>query len=72
MAARFGGLTAQTRAPVEGVWKQSSRVKRDTLVIYEVTVTSLERRWWRAFRQRLEKAFRQQEIALLIYKVQKL
>ncbi|HEX4610812.1 MAG TPA: hypothetical protein VH092_21660, partial [Urbifossiella sp.] len=37
LTERFGGLTAYTRAPAEGLWKEdASGTERDEIVIYEV------------------------------------
>ena len=60
---RFGGLTAHTRAPVEGLWKPARRrTRHDDLVILEVIAPRLDRRWWRAYRAQLEKQYRQEKI----------
>jgi hypothetical protein len=61
---RFGGLTAFTRAPAEGVWKdQDDRPTGDDVVIFEVMATGpLDEDWWGAYRSRLEIDFRQERI----------
>jgi hypothetical protein len=60
LSKRFGGLTAHTRAPAEGLWKQEqSNTDRDEIVIYEVMTDELDTQWWKSYRQRLEKRFRQ-------------
>lgn len=61
---RFGGLTAYSRAPADGLWKPSENEteERDDIVIYEVMVHALDRAWWNRFRQKLEVIFRQQSI----------
>jgi hypothetical protein len=41
----FGGLTAYTRAPAEGVWESGTTLKRDDIVVVEVMVDSLDRTW---------------------------
>jgi hypothetical protein len=66
LSERFGGLTAYVRAPATGLWKkqQSARMLRDEIVIYEVIVGHLDRRWWRHKRQALQRTFRQQEILI--------
>lgn len=65
LSARFGGLTAYTRAPAEGVWKQrGKRAAHDDMVIYEVMSERLQRRWWRAKRIELQNLFHQQEILI--------
>lgn len=60
LADRFGGVTAYTRAPARGVWKDDSgETTRDDIVIFEVMTTDLDHPWWTAFREELEDRFRQ-------------
>ncbi|MFL6799865.1 MAG: hypothetical protein ACJ8F3_20915 [Xanthobacteraceae bacterium] len=61
---RFGGLTAYTRAPAEGSWKTGSVHKRDDIVIVEIMTETLDRDWWRRYREKLETVFRQDEIVI--------
>ena len=46
----FGGLTAHTRAPAQGLWQAGdvSSPVRDDIVIYEVMVEAVDRQWWAA------------------------
>lgn len=70
LTRRFGGLTAYTRAPVEGRWRQRGRrVRHDDLVIYEVMAGRLDRAWWRRERARLEKAFGQEVVVIRAQRV---
>lgn len=62
LVARFGGVTAFTRAPAEGVVVDGDDAVRDDIVIYEVMTDALDRAWWRGFRAALERDFRQDEI----------
>ncbi|KUM43278.1 hypothetical protein [Pseudomonas sp. EpS/L25] len=65
LVERFGGLTAFSRAPVEGLWQSEAEVvEDDQLLVYEVLADTLDRAWWDDYRQRLEKAFRQREILI--------
>ena len=41
LTKKFGGLTAYTRAPAEGLWDSGSTVKRDDIVAVEIMVESL-------------------------------
>ena len=61
LADRFGGVTAYTRAPARGVWKDDAtgETQRDDIVIFEVMTDTLDRKWWSAFRHHLEEHFRQ-------------
>lgn len=63
LADRFGGVTAYTRAPARGVWKDDSgETTRDDIVIFEVMTEDLDDAWWRAFREELEARFRQESV----------
>jgi hypothetical protein len=62
LAARFGGVTAFRRAPGEGVWREDGEESRDRVVIFEVMADSLEREWWRDYREELERRFRQEKL----------
>ena len=62
---RFGGLTAYSRAPAEGLWDEGGdRVVRDDIVVCEVMVDDLDAGWWGAYRQDQERRFAQQEIVV--------
>ena len=63
LADRFGGVTAYTRAPARGVWKDDSgETTRDDIVIFEVMTDTLDRDWWTGFRKNLERRFRQDSL----------
>jgi hypothetical protein len=63
LADRFGGVTAYTRAPARGVWKDDAgETTRDDIVIFEVMTPELDRSWWSAFRRELEVRFRQENV----------
>jgi hypothetical protein len=48
-----------------GVWKQGSESKRrDDLIIYEVMAESIDAEWWKNYRERLEKVFKQERILI--------
>ena len=64
LTERFGGLTAFTRAPAEGLWTEGGETSRDEIVIFEVMTNDLDRDWWRAYRQDLEARFRQDAIVV--------
>ncbi len=73
LAGRFGGLTAYTRAPAEGLWSQDSgQQARDDIVVYEVMVEQLDRAWWEGFRARLERLFAQEELVVRAQPVERL
>jgi hypothetical protein len=65
LTERFGGLTAYTRAPAEGLWKEdAAQTVRDEIVVYEVMAATLERPWWREYRAVLESRFRQEQVVV--------
>lgn len=66
LTERFGGVTAFTRAPAEGAWKEpgGGGVNRDRVVVFEVMVERLDHDWWGAYRRQLEADFRQEKIVI--------
>jgi hypothetical protein len=63
LVAHFGGLTAFTRSPAEGLWDGGEGGRsRDEIVIFEVMADWIDRAWWRTYRAGLEERFRQQAI----------
>ena len=62
---RFGGLTAYSRAPAKGRWKEEGEaVTHDEIVVYEVMAEALDRPWWAAYRRELEQRFGQEELVV--------
>jgi hypothetical protein len=59
LTERFGGVTAYSRAPAEGRWKQASDTEHDDIIVIEVMDEGLDRAFWSAYRRELEKRFRQ-------------
>ena len=65
LTAHFGGLTAFTRAPAEGLWRSGSETtSRDDVVVLEVMAEVIDRGWWRAYKRDLEAFFHQREIVV--------
>ena len=65
LAEHFGGVTAYTRAPARGVWKDDAgETTRDDIVIFEVMTEDLDRAWWTDFRKELERRFRQEHVVI--------
>jgi hypothetical protein len=63
LADKFGGVTAYSRAPAEGIWRSpAGDESRDSVLMVEVLVQTFDRPWWRAYRDRLARRFRQEEI----------
>ncbi|RLP22749.1 hypothetical protein [Mesorhizobium sp. YM1C-6-2] len=64
LADRFGGATAFSRAPAQGLWKESDGISQDRIVIAEVMVDTLDRSWWTAFKEELERDLQQEQIVV--------
>jgi hypothetical protein len=65
LVERFGGLTAFSRAPADGLWEdEAGAVERDQIVIFEVMAETLDRGWWSELRARLEREFAQDEVLI--------
>ncbi|MBE0543379.1 MAG: hypothetical protein IH623_18705 [Verrucomicrobia bacterium] len=72
LTQRFGGLTSDTRAPAEGAWTTGRKTKREDIVVYEVMANSTKPDWWRLYRRKLEKRFRQQTVVIRAQTIQRL
>ena len=72
LTQRFGGVTAFTRSPAEGVWQGEQGEERDEIVIVEVMADALERGWWSDYRGKLEQRFDQDEILIRAHGVERL
>jgi hypothetical protein len=66
LADRFGGATAFTRTPAEGLWDQGDRIQKDRIVIIEVMVEEVNEVWWKDYRGRLEAEFEQDEVLIRV------
>ena len=72
LAERFGGITAFTHAPAEGVWREGGHTSRDDIVVFEVMAEGLDRSWWQEYRVDLERRFRQEAIVARAIRVEML
>ena len=70
LVGRFGGLTAFTRAPAEGVWEDGGQRSRDEIVIFEVMSDGIDRNWWQRYRGELEARFRQEAIVVRTHEIE--
>lgn len=65
LTERFGGATAYTRAPAQGLWKEGGApINRDDIVVYEALAEQLDRAWWNNYRRSLGSRFRQEKIVV--------
>ena len=73
LTERFGGLTAYSRAPAEGLWQdEAGPPTRDDIVVYEVMTEQLDRAWWASFRGRLAQRFAQDELLVRAHVIERL
>ena len=73
LAEQFGGVTAYTRSPAEGVWKdEGGGVSHDNVVAFEVLTEDLSRDWWAHYRDTLTARFRQDELMITAAPVERL
>ncbi|WP_417778465.1 hypothetical protein [Stutzerimonas xanthomarina] len=71
LMTQFGGLTAHSRAPVDGLWQEdNSHSVRDDLVVYEVMTSELDRAWWKGYRESLQTRFRQEHVLIRVQTVE--
>jgi hypothetical protein len=62
---KFGGLTAYSRAPAEGLWKPDAQpTNKEEIVVYEVMAESLDQAWWSDYRRRLEARLCQEQVVI--------
>ena len=65
LTERFGGVTAFLQSPAAGAWKEDgAHTVRDELVLYELMTDTLDRAWWKAYREDLERRFRQKALVV--------
>jgi hypothetical protein len=64
LVTQFGGLTAFTRAPAEGLWATEDKVSHDEIMIFEVMAERVELEWWRSYRRTLEMRLRQEVVVI--------
>jgi hypothetical protein len=63
LTQRFGGVTAYSRSPATGLWKNTeAEIEREQVIMVEVVVDAFDRDWWTQYRNRLAKRFDQEEI----------
>ena len=64
LTQRFGGVTAYSRAPAQGIWARGTRKVHDDIVVIEVMTPTPDASWWRGFRRLLEKTLRQDRVVI--------
>lgn len=66
LADRFGGVTAYTREPAEGMWRRPTTIERDRILVVEIVVREVDDTWWRDYRSRLEEELEQDQIMVRV------
>ena len=64
LKGRFGGMTAYSRAPAEGLWEDDGTTVHDDIMVLEVMAEELDPAWWGNYRRELEKAFKQDTVVV--------
>ena len=65
LVEKFGGMTAYTRSPAKGLWKETdTKVVRDDIVIYEIMADELDIVFWSNYKEKLKSRFEQDEIII--------
>jgi hypothetical protein len=73
MTEKFGGITAYTRAPAKGFWKEDeSKTVKDDIIILEIMAEVLDSKWWAVYRQKLEQTFQQDAIVIRSWQIEML
>jgi putative IMPACT (imprinted ancient) family translation regulator len=72
LVRRFGGVTAFTRTPAEGIFEAEGTTVRDDIVVLEVMAESLDRTFWNSYRAHLEETFEQDEIVIRASAIERL
>lgn len=71
LTERFGGITTYLRSPAEGSWQESPLLTiHDEIVIYEVMTEALDREWWRLYREKLSRSYRQDVLIVRVSEIQ--
>ena len=66
LADRFGGATAFTRQPAEGLWKSRTTMQSDRIIVVEVVVETVDAAWWKTYKSRIEKEFDQEQVMIRV------
>jgi hypothetical protein len=73
LAKEFGGVTAYTRAPAQGLWRRrGAKLDRDDVVVYEVMAQRLDVAFWSSRRRQYEKEFVQDALVIRAVRAKRL
>jgi hypothetical protein len=71
LTKQFGGVTAFTRAPAHGVFREGRKEIHDDIVV-EVMAGTLDRECWQRYRTQLEREFAQDQVLIRATAVEQL
>ncbi|MDB5258017.1 MAG: hypothetical protein JWM14_2712 [Chitinophagaceae bacterium] len=60
----FGGLTAYTRSPASGTWKDGGKIVKEDIYVYEVMTSEINKEFWKVFKSKWQKIFQQEELII--------
>ena len=73
LVEQFGGLTAYTRAPAEGVWAPSpDKETAEDIFVVEVMCRPFDEGWWEALQAELESTLRQERVVIRVLALKEL
>lgn len=62
LTERFGRLTAYSRSPATGLWKDDDEeLTVDKLIVYEVIANDFEKKFWKSFKEILKAQLKQED-----------
>jgi hypothetical protein len=63
LTGKFGGVTAYTRSPASGTWRDGrGATYRDDVVLFEVMAETLDAAFWQMLKGRLAEQFDQNDV----------
>ena len=62
----FGGLTAYTRSPASGIWKDGEKIVKDDIYIYEIMLQEIDKNYWARYKSKLQLIFEQEELIIRV------
>ena len=65
LTEKFGGMTAYTRSPAKGLWKEKEdKTVKDDIVVLEVMTEKTDKEFWKQYKTNLEALFQQDAIII--------
>ena len=65
LTEKFGGITAYTRVPATGLWKETDqKIIHDEIVLFEIMIQEIDLIYWNSFKVKLQNIFHQKEIII--------